>query len=183
MKVIELLLEKSNVDTALKNKSEKTGISMRTLRAVYNRGLAAWRTGHRPGVSQHQWAMGRVNSFIVGGPARKADADLWKKRKLNESEKHHEWPEEAMLEGGFYMEKKEASANFRQLYNVYQLMNSVERPVAITGLASVDSSIKGWIFRKNDDMSRMESHNSLLNTNFQAYRRWVMDMMKKHGIQ
>lgn len=80
MKVSELLIE-SNVDQALKNKSEKTKIPTRTLRAVYNRGLAAWRTGHRPGVSQHAWAMGRVNSFIVGGPARKSDADLWKNRK------------------------------------------------------------------------------------------------------
>lgn len=78
MKVSELLVE-SNVDTALKNKSEKTGVAVGILRAVYNRGLAAWRTGHRPGVSQHQWAMGRVNSFLVGGPARKADQDLWKK--------------------------------------------------------------------------------------------------------
>ena len=66
-----------DVDVALKNKSEKTGIPMRFLRRVFNRGMAAWRTGHRPGVAQHQWAMGRVNSFIVGGPARKSDADIW----------------------------------------------------------------------------------------------------------
>ena len=78
MKVFELLAE-SNVDTALKNKSEKTGVSVSILRKVWNRGAAAWRTGHRPGVSQHQWAMGRVNSFLVGGPARKADKDLWDK--------------------------------------------------------------------------------------------------------
>jgi hypothetical protein len=80
VKVSELLME-SSVDTALKNKSEKTGVSVRILRAVYNRGLAAWKTGHRPGVSQHQWAMGRLNSFLVGGPARKADKDLWDKAK------------------------------------------------------------------------------------------------------
>ena len=73
--------EESNVDTALKNKAEKTGFKLGVLRAVYNRGLAAWRTGHRPGVMQHQWAMGRVNSFITGGPARKVDKDLWDKRK------------------------------------------------------------------------------------------------------
>ena len=73
----EELIVESNVDVALKNKAEKTGIKMRTLRAVFNRGLAAWRTGHRPGVGQVQWAMGRVNSFITGGPARKADKDLW----------------------------------------------------------------------------------------------------------
>ncbi len=74
----ELELTESNVDVALKNKAEKTGISLRTLRAVFNRGMAAWRTGHRPGVSQVQWAMGRVNSFITGGNARKVDKDLIK---------------------------------------------------------------------------------------------------------
>ena len=73
----ELVLQESNVDTALKNKSEKTGIPVQFLRRVFNKGLAAWRTGHRPGVSQHQWAHARVNSFIVGGPARKADAEIW----------------------------------------------------------------------------------------------------------
>lgn len=86
MKVGELLAE-GKVDTALKNKAEKTGISMRTLRAVYNRGLAAWRTGHRPGIGQHQWAHARVASFIVGGPARKADADLWEKVKKHRQER------------------------------------------------------------------------------------------------
>lgn len=81
MKLEELLAEASSVTTALQNKAERTGVKFSILRKVYNRGLAAWRTGHRPGVSQHQWAMGRVNSFLTGGPARKVDADLWKNRK------------------------------------------------------------------------------------------------------
>jgi hypothetical protein len=72
-------LSESSVDVALKNKSEKTGVPVKFLRQVWNRGAAAWRTGHRPGVSQHQWAMGRVNSFLVGGPAREADQDIWDK--------------------------------------------------------------------------------------------------------
>lgn len=72
----EEVVTESNVDVSLKNKAEKSGISMRTLRAVFNRGMAAWRTGHRPGVSQVQWAMGRVNSFITGGKARQVDKDL-----------------------------------------------------------------------------------------------------------
>ena len=49
--------------------------------------MAAWKTGHRPGATQHQWGYARVNSFIVGGPTRKsADADLWDdhKKGLNE---------------------------------------------------------------------------------------------------
>jgi len=67
---------------SLKEKAEKSGIPLGVLRRVYERGMAAWRSGHRPGVAPQQWAMGRVNSFITGsGGARKADADLWKRAK------------------------------------------------------------------------------------------------------
>lgn len=77
-----------NANKSLENKSKKSGISVRILRKVYNRGRAAWNSGHRPGVAQDQWAMGRVNSFITGvGGARKADKDLWKKRKERKNEK------------------------------------------------------------------------------------------------
>lgn len=78
MKIHELLNE-SGVDTSLKAKSEKSGIKASILRAVYNRGLAAWRKSHRPGTNASQWAHARVNSFINGGPARKSDNDLWQK--------------------------------------------------------------------------------------------------------
>jgi hypothetical protein len=65
--------------TALKNKAKSARAPLGTLRAIYNKGLAAWRTGHRPGASQHAWAMGRVNSVLAGGPARKVDAAQWKR--------------------------------------------------------------------------------------------------------
>lgn len=59
-----------------------TGMSKDKLQEVYDRGLAAWRTGHRPGASQHAWGMARVYSFVMGGKtAKTADADLAKKRK------------------------------------------------------------------------------------------------------
>jgi hypothetical protein len=51
----------------LQNKAEKSGIPYGILKQVYNRGMAAWKTGHRPGASQQQWAYARVNSFITGG--------------------------------------------------------------------------------------------------------------------
>ena len=54
-----------DVSKALKKKSEKSGISAKTLRTVYNRGVAAWRTGHRPGTTPQQWGLARVNAFIV----------------------------------------------------------------------------------------------------------------------
>jgi hypothetical protein len=65
--------------TALKNKAKSARAPLGALRAIYNKGLAAWRTGHRPGASQHAWAMGRVNSVLAGGPARKVDAAQWKR--------------------------------------------------------------------------------------------------------
>ena len=58
--------------------SNLTGIPQRVLQEVYDRGLAAWSTGgHRPGASQHGWAMARVQSFVLGGPtSRGPDRDL-----------------------------------------------------------------------------------------------------------
>jgi hypothetical protein len=67
---------------ALQTKAEKSGISYSILKKVYDRGLAAWKTGHRPGATQQQWGYARVNSFITGGKTRTtADADLWKQHK------------------------------------------------------------------------------------------------------
>ena len=76
-----------SADAALKKKADKSGIPVGILKQVYNRGMAAWRTGHRPGATQQQWAFARVNSFITGGKTRTtADADLWKKAKGRKEE-------------------------------------------------------------------------------------------------
>lgn len=82
----DMFSEPSGPDKALREKSEKSGVPLKILREVFKRGMAAWRSGHRPGVAPQQWAFGRVNSFITGkGGARKADADLWKKAKFSEA--------------------------------------------------------------------------------------------------
>ena len=83
-KVPNCVPEETQIDEkieGLKKKSEKSGIAYGILKKVYDRGMAAWRTGHRPGTTPQQWAFARVNSFITGGGARKSDADLWKKHK------------------------------------------------------------------------------------------------------
>lgn len=75
--------------------SRLTGIPMRILDAVYDRGLAAHKNNPTsvrnirgvkggPGkkMSAQQWAMARVYSFAVGGTTRRtADKDLWSKAK------------------------------------------------------------------------------------------------------
>ena len=56
-------------------------VSIGILKQVYNRGLAAYKTGHRPGATAPQWAMARVNSFISGGKTRSVDKSEWEKVK------------------------------------------------------------------------------------------------------
>lgn len=70
----------SAIETGLKNKSDDTGVPIGILRAVMRRGLAAWKSGHRPGAGQQQWGYARVNSFLTKGDGTwgKADKDLAK---------------------------------------------------------------------------------------------------------
>jgi hypothetical protein len=66
---------------AVQNKAKKTGMPYSILKQVYNRGMAAWKGGHRPGATQQQWALARVNSFVTksSGTWGGADKDLAKK--------------------------------------------------------------------------------------------------------
>ena len=80
----------------LVKKSEQTGVPYGILKKSYDRGMAAWKTGHRPGTTPQQWAFARVNSMLTGG---KADPDLqkqikaggYKKKKKAKKESIDEW--------------------------------------------------------------------------------------------
>lgn len=69
--------ETVNEDTkkALQKKADKTGISYGILKKVFDRGVAAWRTGHRPGTTPAQWGLARVNSFATKGKGTWGGAD------------------------------------------------------------------------------------------------------------
>lgn len=67
-------LSQKTIDT-LRKKADKSGKSLRTLKAVYRRGQGAYlSSGSRKGVPMAAWAMGRVNSFLRG--SKKHDKDL-----------------------------------------------------------------------------------------------------------
>lgn len=70
--------EEKKKKTGLAGKAEKSGMPLGVLKTVYNRGMAAWKTGHRPGTTPQQWGHARVNSFITksSGTWGKADKDL-----------------------------------------------------------------------------------------------------------
>ena len=71
-------LQEDAAGASLKKKAEKSGMPVGVLRQVFNRGKAAWKTGHRPGTTPDQWGHARVNSFITksSGTWGKADKDL-----------------------------------------------------------------------------------------------------------
>lgn len=73
-------LEDDAMETGLKNKAKESGVPIGILRAVMRRGLAAWKTGHRPGAAQAQWGYARVNAFLTKGEGTwgGADSDLAK---------------------------------------------------------------------------------------------------------
>lgn len=62
--------------------SKATGVPLKTIRKSYNRGMAAWRTGHRPGATQQQWGYARATSMLLCGKTHyTTDADLVREAK------------------------------------------------------------------------------------------------------
>jgi hypothetical protein len=76
---------------SLKDKSKASGVPLKYITETYNRGMAAWRTGHRPGATQQQWGYARVHSFLLCGKTYfTTDLDIVKKAK-RESKMAKKW--------------------------------------------------------------------------------------------
>jgi hypothetical protein len=73
-------IDDDKIETALKKKAEDTGVPIGIIRVIMRRGMAAWKSGHRPGANQQQWGYARVNSFLTKqeGTWDGADADMAK---------------------------------------------------------------------------------------------------------
>jgi hypothetical protein len=61
-------IDNADIEKALKTKSEETGVPVKFLRIVMRRGMAAWKSGHRPGAGQEQWGYARISSFLTQAP-------------------------------------------------------------------------------------------------------------------
>ena len=76
---------------SLKDKSLATGVPLPYITESYNRGMAAWRTGHKPGATQQQWGYARVHSFLLCGKTyHTTDSDIVK-RAVKESAAAKKW--------------------------------------------------------------------------------------------
>jgi len=76
---------------SLEDKAKATGVPLKYIKESYNRGLAAWRTGHRPGATEQQWGYARVHSFLLKGKTyQTTDSDIATRAK-NESKGAVHW--------------------------------------------------------------------------------------------
>ena len=151
----------------LKKKSAKSGISYGTLKKVYNRGMAAWKTGHRPGTTPQQWAMARVNSYIGKGKGTYygADSDLSGKGKK-------ESVDEAKYD---YFDSKDAADAHAKKHGGEVYKNSGKGATMVKGKPSnTHVVIKGKMFENRVDETRITS------TAFRARTSMVNPMDKKN---
>ena len=63
------------IETALKKKAKDTGVPIDIIRIIMRRGMAAWKSGHRPGATQQMWGYARVNAFLTKGDGTWGGAD------------------------------------------------------------------------------------------------------------
>lgn len=76
---------------SIADRAKVTGVPQNLLQQSFDRGMAAWRTGHRPGATQQQWGYARVSSMLLmGKTARTTDADLVREAKKR-SAKARDW--------------------------------------------------------------------------------------------
>lgn len=76
---------------SLDERAKVTGVPKRFLEESFNRGMAAWRTGHRPGATQQQWGYARVSSLLLCGKTyHTTDSDLVKKA-IKSSDSARKW--------------------------------------------------------------------------------------------
>ena len=108
----------------LVKKSKETGVPYGILKKSYDRGMAAWKTGHRPGTTPQQWAFARVNSMLTGG---KADPDLQPKVKAAKKAKKAKKEEVTETMGVLDMYGKDTSKEKEQMAKLQKMLKDLEK--------------------------------------------------------
>ena len=77
---------------SLEAKAKATGVPLWAIKESYNRGMAAWRTGHRPGATEQQWGYARVHSFLLCGKTyATTDSDIAQRAKESSATARTYW--------------------------------------------------------------------------------------------
>jgi hypothetical protein len=76
---------------SLEDRAKVTGVPLKYLLKVKQKAAAAWRAGHRPGMSQQEWEYPRISSYLLCGKTHyTADAKLVREAK-KESASARKW--------------------------------------------------------------------------------------------
>lgn len=169
-----------SAEAGLKAKADKSGMPLSVLKKVYDRGVAAWKGGHRPGTTPQQWGMARVNSFVTksDGTWGKADADLAKQvrgESVNE-EKFAGW---IAIYKGKKLEIKKNEAD--TIYGAkLKAIKDLKVPKSQQGLLAIKPAYEEFVKENPEDMqpaSPDESSMAMQQLEFMAY---AADKMKEH---
>lgn len=77
-------LENMKGGRSKRNIAKVTGIPYKALNEVFKKGEGAYySSGSRPNQTPQSWAYARMYSYILGGSARKVDAEITKKYNVN----------------------------------------------------------------------------------------------------
>lgn len=77
---------------SLEEKAKASGVPLWAIKESYNRGMAAWRTGHRPGATEQQWGYARVHSFLLCGKTyATTDSDIAQRAKASSASARTYW--------------------------------------------------------------------------------------------
>jgi hypothetical protein len=93
---------KKNESHSIEQISKDTGVSLKGLQQIYNKGIGAYKTNPssvRPNVkSKEQWAMARIYSSVMGGKASRIDANELKMELGGQTQMQHNKIEKVMGE-------------------------------------------------------------------------------------
>lgn len=98
----------------LAEKSKATGVPVAILKKVFDKGVAAWKTGHRPGATPFSWGNARVSSFLtLGCTAFSSDANfVWMVHNMTKSKKREKFLSQEISCPKYKLEKYKSRKNF-----------------------------------------------------------------------
>ena len=137
------LREKS--DVSLAKKAKASGMPAGILKKVYKRGVAAWRTGHRPGTNPQQWGNARVNSFISKSKGTWGGADKDLAQQVRGKKEEFELDEGKMQDLWQKKNAKSLSVGPFELLRGKSGVHTIKRSGKVIGDFSYDSDADNFV--------------------------------------
>ena len=134
--------------------------------------MAAWRTGHRPGTTPHQWAMARVNSYIMKGKGTYygADKDLREEEEKEEELKDEDidkmvndldWEDIADLYSDDDFADEEENEEEENLKEAISVQGRIKKRQAFARFKGRRNVIKGMKLRRASDVATLQKRATL----------------------